>query len=387
MIPSSFVLLETLPRTPTGKIDREALPAPEPGRPLLETGFVEPRDDVEEAVARAFEEVLALDRVGAEDDFFALGGSSLSAIEALARLSARLGTELAAADLLEAPTPAALAARALRKTAALPGGLVRLQQGERQGPPVFLVPGGAGDGEDLIVGARLARRVGPAVPFFGFRSGPAPHPSVEELADRHARLMRAAAPAGPYLLVGECVGGILALEIARRLREQGQRVALLALLDTPFPTRWRRLLHALRWLRAPWGDNLWRRLRHHRQALRALDRAGRRAYAAEKARAAARALAPRRRAAYRLLREQRASYVGQLLSATPAPFDGPIHLVESEEGRRQDLAAAWSRVSPRIAVARVPGDHATYIRDHVDRVASILREWLGEESFLSSGKG
>ncbi|MGE5276239.1 MAG: AMP-binding protein [Acidobacteriota bacterium] len=380
MIPSSFVFLGALPRTPTGKIDREALPPPEPGRPRLETGFVEPRDDAEEAVARVFAEVLTLDRVGAEDDFFALGGSSLSGIEALALLSARLGTELAAADLLEAPTPAALAARALRKTAALPGGLVRLQRGERPGRPVFLVPGGAGDGEDLLVGARLARRVDPAVPFFGFRSGPAPHPSVEELARRHAARMRAAAPAGPYLLVGECVGGILALEIARRLREQGERVALLALLDTPFPTRWRRLLHALRWLRAPWGDNLWRRARHHRQALRALDRSGRRAYAAEKARAAARALLPSRRAADRPLRQQRASYVGRLLSAAPEPFGGPIHLVESEEGRRQALSAAWSRVSPQVAVAQVPGDHATYIRDHVDRVATILRQWLSELS-------
>lgn len=376
MVPSSFVFLETLPRTATGKIDREALPAPEPVRPPLETSFVEPRDDVEETVARVFAEVLALDRVGVEDDFFALGGSSLSAIEALARLSSLLDTELSAAELLEAPTPAALAARALRRAASLPGGLVRLQEGEKDRRPVFLVPGGAGDGEDLIVGARLARHVGLAFPFYGFRSGPAPHPPVEELAGRHVRQLRAAAPAGPYLLVGECVGGILALAMARRLREEGEEVALLALLDTPFPTRRRRWLHALRWLRAPWGDNLVRRLRHHGRVLRALDPGGRRAYAAEKVRVAARAVAPGRRAAERPARRQRASYVGRLLAAAPEPFGGSVHLLESEEGRRQAVAAAWSRILTRVTIARVPGDHATYIREHVDSVAGVLRAWL-----------
>ena len=264
MVPSSFVFLPALPRTPTGKVDRQALPGPGRSRPPLDSPPREPRTETEAVAARAFGRVLELEQVGVEDDFFELGGDSLSAVELLASLSDALGVELEAADLLEAPTPAALAARAGRPDTA-PARLVHLQGGD--GRPVFLVPGGGGDGEDLFAGRRLSRLVGGGFPFLSFRSGPPPHWPVEDLAARCIGQLRAAAPKGPYVLVGDCVGGILAFAMAIRLRAEGEEIALLALLDTPYPASGRKLQsHLLR--KAPWAVRLIARLAYFRQRLR-----------------------------------------------------------------------------------------------------------------------
>ena len=135
--------------------------------PALDADYAEPTDGPERITAQIFADVLGLDRVGADDDFFELGGTSLLATDLLVRLSGRLGAELGVADLVEAATPATLAARAAAGTAA-PGALVTLQRGgDRR--PVFVVPGGTGEGENLFLGATLARRVGAGYPFFGFR--------------------------------------------------------------------------------------------------------------------------------------------------------------------------------------------------------------------------
>jgi amino acid adenylation domain-containing protein len=86
MVPSVFVWLEALPLTPSGKLDRRALPAPPPARPELAEGFVGPRTPAERALAEIWCEVLGLERVGIHDDFFDLGGHSLLAVQVLARL-------------------------------------------------------------------------------------------------------------------------------------------------------------------------------------------------------------------------------------------------------------------------------------------------------------
>ncbi len=375
MIPSAFVFLNRLPRTESGKVDRSALPAPGSVRPALGVGYVVPRDETEHLVASLFAEVLGLDRVGVDDDFFDLGGSSLSAIGMLARLRERTGCDLYAIDLLEAPSPAALAARLRSGQAFSEGTRVCLQRGT--GPrSVFVLPGGVGDGADLLMIASLARHVGPEFSFFGLRSGSAPAGSLEDLIAWCIRQIRAIQPRGPYDLVGECVGGILAFQVANRLEREGERVASLALLDTPFPTRRRRILHALRALRAPWGDNLIRRVRYHWRALRRLEPAGRRAYIVEKARVAAAALSRGRREARRPFLLRRAAYVRFLLSAVPGRFAGTLRFVESEEGHRKGFAAAWSRFVVRVEVVGVPGDHAAYFAEHVDRFAAALRSEL-----------
>ena len=389
MVPSSFVFLEALPRTPNGKVDRHALPDLAVARPALDADYAEPRDGPERIAAEIFAEVLGLDRVGADDDFFELGGTSLLATDLLVRLSTRLGAELGVADLIEAATPATLAARAAAGTAA-PGALVTFQRGgDRR--PVFVVPGGTGEGENLFLGATLARRVGAGYPFFGFRSIPGPLPPVPVLAERHVRQLRAVQPRGPYFLVGECVGGILALAMARRLSEEGEPVAFVALLDTPFPT-FRKRLHALLLRRAPWVENVAQRfvyyagrLGHHAKALRALS--GRRlAYLSSKVGVGAKGIVSSAGAHREPGPRRLASYAGHLLASRPASFSGRMGLVESDASRESRFGRAWARQAPRIEVVACPGDHLTYITVHGDRVAGILRRWL-EEAGGSSGPG
>ena len=110
MLPATFVLLEALPRTPNGKLDRQALPEPGRGRPELEQDFVAPRTPLERRLAAIWAELLRLERVGVEDKFPALGGDSLIATRIVSRIRESLKIELPLRSLFDAPTVAAQAA-------------------------------------------------------------------------------------------------------------------------------------------------------------------------------------------------------------------------------------------------------------------------------------
>ncbi|MGH7834013.1 MAG: phosphopantetheine-binding protein, partial [Candidatus Binatia bacterium] len=109
MVPSAFVLLDVLPRTPHGKLDRRALPEPDQSRPELEENLAAPRTPVEEAIVEIWREVLSLDRVGVHDNFFELGGHSLLATQVISRLREAFQVELPLRSLFERPTIAGLA--------------------------------------------------------------------------------------------------------------------------------------------------------------------------------------------------------------------------------------------------------------------------------------
>jgi amino acid adenylation domain-containing protein len=111
MLPASFVMLDTFPLTPSGKVDRRALPEPDTARPKVETAFVAPRNDFEEIVSAVWQEVLKCDQIGVFDNFFDLGGHSLMATQVLSRIRDRFEVEMPVSVLLEAPTVAQLSTR------------------------------------------------------------------------------------------------------------------------------------------------------------------------------------------------------------------------------------------------------------------------------------
>jgi amino acid adenylation domain-containing protein len=134
MVPSAFVMLDALPLTSNGKIDRRALPAPE-AEGLAERAYVEPQGPVEEAIASIFAEVLRAPRVGAGDGFFELGGHSLLAAQAMARVKNTLGVELPLRTLFEVQTVAGLAevvefVRAARSAAQPAAASADMEEGE-----------------------------------------------------------------------------------------------------------------------------------------------------------------------------------------------------------------------------------------------------------------
>ncbi|MFE2378170.1 amino acid adenylation domain-containing protein [Streptomyces sp. NPDC059398] len=234
MVPSSWLTLERLPLTPSGKLDRAALPPPAPRTRDAGTGRV-PRTPREDVLCQLFAEVLGTDQVLTDDDFFALGGHSLLATRLIGRIRTALGVELGIRALFEAPTPAGLAER-LDGAADSP--LTTLLPLRTAGglPPLFCVHPAGGLAWSY---AGLLPHLDEGRPLYGLQSpnldGGAPFPdSIEAMAAVYVAELRTVQPHGPYHLLGWSFGGNVVQEVAVQLQEAGERVALLALLDA-FP--------------------------------------------------------------------------------------------------------------------------------------------------------
>ena len=233
-LPSNFVFLEQLPLSPNGKVDREALPAPEENRSAVEKGFVPPKDELEVRLAKIWEQLLGIQPVGIRDNFFDLGGHSLLAVRLFTQIEKLFGKNLPLATLFEAPTIEQLAGLLKQKGWTPPwSSLVTLQpNGAKR--PFFCVHALGGN---VLEYHPLARFVGSDQPFYalqsyGLNKNYIPHSTIEEMAAHYIKEMQAVQPEGPYLLGGRSLGGTVAFEMACQLKTQNQEVALLALLDT-----------------------------------------------------------------------------------------------------------------------------------------------------------
>ncbi len=233
MVPGAWVTLDSLPLNANGKLDRRALPAPGRG----EDAYVAPRTPVEELLAEIWADVLRVERVGVEDDFFQLGGHSLLAVRLLARVEARTGRRPSLPAFFARPTIAHLAA-ALGSVRGAPGAgpLVPIRAGGGS-RPLFFVHGAGGAVRSY---GELAAHLGPDRPLYGLQSRgldgeAAPLATLVEMAADYCRAVRAVQPEGPYLLGGWSMGGMVAFEMARQLEAAGQRVERLVLVDTPPP--------------------------------------------------------------------------------------------------------------------------------------------------------
>ncbi|HEX2076791.1 MAG TPA: amino acid adenylation domain-containing protein [Longimicrobium sp.] len=231
MVPAVFAWMDALPRTTSGKLDRRALPEVDAGADGAE--FVPPRAGLEERMAAVWREVLGVDRVGAHDDFFDLGGQSILATRLVARLRGELGIDVPVGMLMQAPTVEALAraVEAGERTVRLP--LVPLQTfGDR--PPLFLAHPAGGH---VVCYRGLAVNLAPDQPVYGLQprgleDGKEPISDLEEMAAYYVEAIRRFRPKGPYRLGGWSFGGVVAWEMARQFRAAGQEVDLLAMLDT-----------------------------------------------------------------------------------------------------------------------------------------------------------
>ena len=233
MIPSVFVVLESLPLSPTGKVDRNALPVPSDVR-SESTEISAPQDQLEFKLLKLWERVLAVGSIGIDDNFFELGGHSLMAVRLFSQIEKSFGRNLPLSILFQAPT-VRLLAEVLRKegwTASWSSLVVLQTGGDRR--PFFCVHAAGGN---VLEYHDLARLVGKDQPFYGLQAKgldgkEAPHTSIREMAAHYIKEMRDVQPEGPYLLGGRSSGGTVAFEMACQLAADGQQVGLLALLDT-----------------------------------------------------------------------------------------------------------------------------------------------------------
>ncbi|WSG58687.1 amino acid adenylation domain-containing protein [Nocardia sp. NBC_01730] len=233
MVPDAVVVLDALPLTPNGKLDRKALPAPEF---VSAISYRAPETATERAVAEAFVELLGAEKVGLDDDFFALGGNSLLAARAVTRLRDATGATVSVQWFFTDATVAALAARIDEGGAEANAALNVLLPIRASGPaaPLFCLHPMYGLAWSY---AGLARYLPAEQPIFGLQSpalsedGELPG-SLAELAQRYLAEIRAVQPHGPYRLLGWSLGGVLAHTIATRLQAEGEQVTLLAMMDS-----------------------------------------------------------------------------------------------------------------------------------------------------------
>ena len=236
MVPTDFVMLERLPQTSGGKLDRRALPSPQhPAKPVTVRRH-RPRYSIEKKLAKIWEVVLNLPRVGRQDDFFDLGGTSLQSAQVLTQIEDAFNVILPPSTLAEHSTIEALAILLADRTIIPSDSPLVVLRGATAGRPLFFVHNGTGS---VSTYGQLARRL-PNRPIYGLqarglRGESWPITSIPGMARYYLPKVIAADPTGPYLLAGTCMGAMVAFEMAQQLIQSARPVGLVALFDSPTP--------------------------------------------------------------------------------------------------------------------------------------------------------
>ena len=236
MIPAAFIPLPSLPLTPSGKVDRSALPKPKATDLQGSALHVSPTTLLEKQLADIWTDLLNLDQVGVYDNFFELGGHSLLAAQVIGRIQQRFQVHLPLSLMFEAPTIHAIASQFSTAQAQIPAPdslLVLLRQGHSLSQPLFLIHDADGD---VSLYANLALKMRDDRTIYGIKPRaidgiPLVHSRIEAIAADYRKQIQTLQPQGPYLIGGLCIGGTLAFEVALQLQQAGETVALVALLD------------------------------------------------------------------------------------------------------------------------------------------------------------
>ncbi|MEH2175037.1 non-ribosomal peptide synthetase [Nostoc sp.] len=237
-IPKAFVMLDSLPLTASGKVDRLALTELDSSASgLIDKTFIAPRTPTESTLAKIWAEVLNIERVGIYDNFFDLGGDSLLTVRLMKDIHKHFERELPLSSLFLNPTIESLATALSSKVDSLPWSPLVPIQPAGSSPPFFCI--------HPIFGVvfpyyELATNLGKNQPFYGLQpiglDGKSPPLTrIEDMASHYIEALRRVQPKGPYFLGGWSFGGWVAFEMAQQLQKSGEEVALLAVLDTLAP--------------------------------------------------------------------------------------------------------------------------------------------------------
>ncbi|MBA3773463.1 MAG: SDR family oxidoreductase [Ramlibacter sp.] len=335
---------------------------------------------VERTIAEVWRELLGVEEIGADDDFFALGGHSLAAVRLFARIRKQYAVDLPLATLFQAPTLGALAAVVAHtggletaQPSASPkkassnvislvtrawSPLVAICRGNADRTPLFCVHGAGGNVLNFKI---ISDRLGREQPFYGLQAQGVdgrlpPLASIEDMASQYLEAIRTVAPQGPYRLAGYSAGGVIALEMAQQLRKEGATVEMLVMIDTLSPTAARRRVSYARklWLMRQWSLQF------------ALEWPGRRrkgkeadaTYALALERLARGEPLPPELVEFHLFR----SFVAAQSRYQPAPYDGDVVLFKATQADTQYLGAGdtlgWEEhISGDVRVTTIAGSH------------------------------
>ena len=353
MIPATFTFLDSFPLSGNGKINRRALPPPKTVLP--EIGPAEaPADPIEERLQCIFCSVLGLSSIGVSDDFFDLGGHSLTAAQLFTEINISFDLDLPLATLFHAPTIRRLAALIRdSRIDQMSEPIVPIQRNGSQ-PPIYCI--GAVDGE-LIVFRRLALELGMDQPLFGLQPFRllASCPTVKQLAAAYIRELRRTGESEPACLLGYSFGGVVAVEMARQLQRQGRAPLLVMLIDSSYPAGCR--------ANEPWEQRL-QRYRFHWDRI---SNRGGWSHFLERLRYGSARIAHRASSTVGIPLPSQSSDVSALQGLASESYriksyPGAVHLFRAEsqpEFLTGGVDLGWSRVLSNLAIDHVPGDHGT----------------------------
>lgn len=233
MVPASITIMEALPLTPAGKVDRKALPRPE----AIQTSsgeYIPPRTDTEEKVASIWESLMPQEKISIRDNFFEIGGHSLIGVRIIAKLNKEFGLQLQVAALLQTQTIEKLS-ELIDEGGSTQDLIIPMQQSSQ--PPLFVIHPVGGD---VLCYADLAAALANEFSIYGIRSKgldgeTEPFENLEQMVDTYVEAMQQVQPQGPYRLLGQSIGGIIATAVARKLEQGGESVEHIVMLDTFSP--------------------------------------------------------------------------------------------------------------------------------------------------------
>jgi len=379
-----------------------ALPGAAPGQA--------PAEALEPAIARMWRELLGMGQVRPEDDFFALGGHSLTAVRLFAQIRQQFAVDLPLATLFQAPTLASFTEtiarhRALADSAAAPGAgapanaapeaaewspMVRICAGRPERAPLFCIHGAGGN---VLNFKPLSVALGPDQPVYALQAQGVdgrlePLDSIEAMAAQYVRAIREVEPSGPYRLIGYSAGGLIAFEVAQQLRQGGAEVSLLGMLDSISPTRRGKKISLLKkaWLMRHWSLGY---ILERKQQLRRIRRLELDHEQALARRAPGETMAPEL-FGYRLF--------NQLAAAAeryrPQPYSGPVMVFRATQKAEIPFLNAGSRlgwedlVRGPIRVVDIPSSHDTLLNDPgLQSVAQALERELARSALAPVAQG
>jgi thioesterase domain-containing protein/acyl carrier protein len=361
MVPSHIVVLDSFPIATSGKIDHKALPPPYREEASL-VAFRTPSNDCERELLAIWQEVLKISKIGIDDDFFELGGTSLQALTVFLEIEAQLGCNLSPTAILDAPTIARLA-ETIRASTGInaPRSLVSLRA-SGTGSPLFLVSPGY---YALFSYGQMLKDLKSDRPVFGLQPPPLDGQhriprTIGSMAADYLTEIRRVQPHGPYFLAGFSFGGQVSLEIAQLLVREGEPVSFLGLVDTILHDRpfeeWPRVSEAVVLIRkvrhvTSFQGLLYRGVRSMRSRLRYLPHA-----------LWCRLLDLWFRLGRSLPNEQRSAYYKWLCKRatrgyTPKPYAGHITMFASA-GNSEQRSAQWGPLARGgLTVLEVPAAH------------------------------
>ncbi|REJ78556.1 MAG: non-ribosomal peptide synthetase [Acidobacteria bacterium] len=399
MLPSAIVEMERLPKTPNGKLDRNALPRPEARDSKVQNGFRLPRNETERGLVSIWEDVLATSPIGITDNFFEIGGHSLAALRMFSKVEANFDKTIPLATLFEADTIEKLAdVLANEDWAPRESSLVPIQP-EGSKPPLFCMHAVGGN---VLFYSDLARRLGEDQPVYGLQARRLSgrqlgHDSIEEMAAYYIREIREVQPEGPYFLGGSSFGGLVAYEAARQLTAAGESIGMVAFFDTAapgYPNYLRRTTALKRTI-----FKAFRRWQHHTNSLLKLSFKAKFEYIDERL---AKALTKYRRKFRDTIRvKQTSAYIeeGRALpdhllrlenrleqaakNYDPRPYPGKVTLFRASRqplGIVPDPTLNWKNFEiGDLEIHEVEGHHGSIVREpYVGGLAEVLAECIDE---------